>query len=156
MNDRSAEVERMPHEHRECGTRERVWLAKDGGSSASAAKHPYCVRCGTVRNLTWPKAKPLGYYLSGVAALKEYLERSPIHPKLARVQGHLITTRLAARHEFEDPYGVSGQAQIDAYLGVIRALRRDLDEELLIRLLPHPRKQGPMAVPWGKESTTAG
>ncbi len=155
MNELSPEVERMPHQHRDCGAKERVWLAKDGGSSASAARHPYCLGCGTVRNLTWPKAKPIGYFLSGVAALKEYLDRSSTYAKLARVQGHLITTRLAARAEFEDPYGVSGQVQMDAYMSVVRALRPDLDEELLLRLLPHPRKHGGIGVPLGKESMPA-
>jgi hypothetical protein len=76
--------------------------------------------------------------MAGVATIKEYLDRSPLRTKLARVQSHLMTTRLATRPEFEDPYGTSGQAQLDAYIQIIRSVRPDLDEDLIVRLLPHP------------------
>jgi hypothetical protein len=134
----STGAEHTPHAHHECGSRERLWLAKEYESPASTVRHPYCVTCGTVRNLTWPKARALGHYLAGVAALKEYLDRDPLQTKLARVQSHLITTRLAARPEFEDPYGTPGQAQLDVYIHIIRSVRPDLDEDLLLHLLPHP------------------
>jgi hypothetical protein len=75
--------------------------------------------------------------MAGVAALKEYLDRSPLQTKLARVPSHLMTTRLAIRPEFEDPYGTSGQAQLDVYVQIIRSVRPDLDEDLIVRLLPH-------------------
>jgi len=92
-----------------------------------------------VRNLTWPRARPLGYYLEGVATLKEYLDHDRPRTKLAQVQSHLITTRLKSRPEFEDPYGTPGQAQLEVYTNVIRSVRPDLEEELILRLLPGPR-----------------
>jgi hypothetical protein len=134
----SPRPEHTPHIHHDCGCRERLWLAKEHAAPASTVRHPYCVACGTVRNLTWPRARPIGQYMAGVATLKEYLDRSPLRTKLARVQSHLVTTRLAARPEFEDPYGTSGQAQLDAYIQIIRSVRPDLDEDLIVRLLPHP------------------
>ena len=145
----TAAADATPHTHRDCPGRQRVWLAKERGSPASATRHPYCLGCGIVRDLTWPHARPLGYYLNGVAALKEYLDRGRLGPKLAQVQSHLITTRLVSRPEFEDPYGTPGQRQRDVYLEVVQSIRPDLDEELILRLLPapvpHPKTSGPEA-----------
>lgn len=140
MLEQSRESEKPSHSHRDCSGRERVWLEKERKAAASATRHPFCVICGTVRNLGWPKAKPLGYYLNGVAALKEYLERSSPRQKLAQVQSHLITTRLAGRPEFEDPYGTPGHAQLEAYVDIVRSVRKDLDDELILRLLPGTRR----------------
>lgn len=141
MLEQSRESEDQSHSHRDCSGRERVWLEKEQRAAASATRHPFCVICGTVRDLGWPKAKPLGYYLNGVAALKEYLERSSPRQKLAQVQSHLITTRLAARPEFEDPYGTPGHAQLEAYINIVRSVRKDLDDELILRLLSGTRRR---------------
>jgi hypothetical protein len=127
------------HHHEDCGSRERLWLPKERGAEASAARHPYCVACGTVKSLALPRAKPLGYYLSGLASLKRYLDSADRGPKLAQVQSHLIATRLAARPEFADPYGTPGPAQIEAYARIVRQVRPDLDEEVVLRLLPRCR-----------------
>ena len=124
------------HGHRDCGSRDRRWLPREPRAESTAAPHPFCIQCGTVKDLTLPRAKPLGYYLSGVAHLSEHLERSPLHPKLVQVHRHLITSRLAARPEFEDPYGTPGQAQLEAYVQVVHSVRPDLDEDLIFRLLP--------------------
>ncbi len=81
----------------------------------------------------------MGYFLSGLAALKEYLDHTSLYPKLAQVQSHLMASRIAARPEFEDPYGTPGHVQLDTYVDIIRSIRSDLDEELILRLLPGPR-----------------
>ncbi len=145
---------KLPHAHRDCAGREGVWLPKEHNAPATAAKHPYCVACGTVRSLAWPRAKPLGYFLNGVATLKDYLDRASPRPKLARVHSHLISTRLSVRPEFEDSYGVSGQVQLDAYVRVVQSVRPDLEEELILHLLPGPRGRRRRDAPLGNESPT--
>ena len=139
MGIRSRTVEPQAHTHSDCSNRDRVWLEKEPNATATMVKHPYCVACGTVRDLTWPRSRALGYYLSGIEALKEYLARSPSNYKLVQAQSHLIASRMATRREFEDPYGTPGQAQLDAYVDVVRSVRSDLDEELILRLLPSLR-----------------
>ena len=84
------------------------------------------------------QAQPLGYYQKGISNLKAYLEGSPDHAKLVRVQSHLISNRLASRPEFKDPRRVWGVDQRAAYVEVVRSVRPDLDEELILRLLPKP------------------
>ena len=138
-----------PHSHNECGHGERVWLERERNSTASVALHPFCLGCGTVRYLALPRAKPLRYYLTGLEALKEYLDHAPLRPKLAQVHRHLIAEQLAGRPEFEDPYGTPGQVQLDAYVAIVRSVRSDLDEELILRLLPGSRRRNRRQSPLG-------
>lgn len=133
------------HNHRDCGAKDRLWLPKDHAEAATAVPHAFCVSCGTVRDQTAPRGRPLGYFLNGVAYLKEHLEYSAVHPKLAQVQSHLIAGRIAVRPEFEDPYGTPGWRQLQAYVQIIRSVRPDLEEELLLRLLPGPRRRRRLA-----------
>lgn len=122
-----------------------MWLPKFHEGSASATRHPFCVGCGTVRNLALPRAMSLAYYLNSLARLKDYLDHSPLQPRLVQVQSHLIAERLTARPEFEDPYGTQGQAQVDAYVFVVQSVRPDLDEELLLRVLRlNQRRKAPV------------
>ena len=132
---------RLAHGHRDCGPRDRVWLAREPRAQATAAPHPFCIECGTVRDLTFPRAKSLGYYLSAVGRLSQYLERSMAHAKLAQVHRHLMASRLAARPEFEDSYGTPGQAQLEAYIHIVQSIRPDLEEDLILRLLPWTKRR---------------
>jgi hypothetical protein len=88
-----------------------------------------------------PHAKPLGYYLDGLANLKESLEHSAGHEKLVQVHSHLIAQRLRTRREFEDPYGTPGNVQLATYVSTVLAIRPDLDEELILRMLPDRRRR---------------
>jgi len=130
---------RVLHRHEDCGPRQRVWLPKERDAESSAARHPYCVVCGTVKNMSLPRARPLAYYLGGLSSLKRHLEAAERGPKLAQVQSHLIALRLAARPEFEDPYGTPGRMQLAAFVEVVRSVRPDLDEETILRSLPGNR-----------------
>ncbi len=105
-------------------------------AAASCAPHPYCTECGMVKNLAYPRARPLGYFFSGISNLKVHLARSPTHPKLTQSQTHLIADNLFHRPEFEDSYGTRAEAQVMAYLHAVKAIRPDLEDEFIIRFLP--------------------
>ncbi|MFQ5838776.1 MAG: hypothetical protein ACE5HJ_08370, partial [Thermoplasmata archaeon] len=62
------------HEHVDCPPDQRKWLERRLYQSATMRPHAYCVTCGKVKNLDGPRARKLGFYLSGLSALKEYLE----------------------------------------------------------------------------------
>ena len=141
MSEQLADGPEAGHGHLDCRPRERVWLDREYRAPASAARHPYCVVCGTVRSLTWPRARPIGFYQSALATLKEHLERADPKSRLVQVHSHLLANRLAARPEFEDPYGTPGEVQLHAYVEVVRSVRPDLDEELILRLLPGVRRR---------------
>ncbi len=101
-----------------------------------------------VKNLALPRARSLGYFLTGLSNLKAQLGSSSIYQKLTQAQSRLITTSLARRPEFDDPYGTRADAQIIAYLNVIKSIRADVDQELILRLLPgtYRRAHGTMSI----------
>lgn len=130
-----------PHGHRDCPPRDRIWLPRDPSGSATVALHPYCVGCGTVRDLGLPRPKPLGFYLAALANLKQHLASSD-RGAVARVHTHLIAERLRERSEFEDAYGTPGAAQREAYVEVVQSVLPHVEAELVLRCLP-TRGRGP-------------
>ncbi|MFQ5802869.1 MAG: hypothetical protein ACE5JQ_08260 [Candidatus Methylomirabilales bacterium] len=103
--------------------------------------HVFCLTCGKVKNLHGPRARRLGFYLSGLAALRGYLGRSPEHGKMTQSQGRLITKSLEELREFEDSYDLGVDIQGRIYLEAVKRVRPDLEEELVLRLLPKVRRK---------------
>ncbi|MFW6185380.1 MAG: hypothetical protein ACOC5C_01755 [Halobacteriota archaeon] len=56
--------------HETSSTRE--WLPGDNGL---LKKHPYCVRCGTVKNISSDRGKKTGYFVNVIHSIKEHMER---------------------------------------------------------------------------------
>lgn len=98
--------------------------------------HSFCVTCGKVRTLDGPTARALGFYLSGLSALKEHLGQSTHRFKMTQTQTRLISKDLERVQEFEDTYGLGLGAQVRLYLEAVQRVRPDLEEELVLRLLP--------------------
>lgn len=103
-----------------------------------------------------PTAKRLGFYLTGLATLKAYLERRSDYPKMTQSQSRLMTKALEALKDFEDPYGMSLEAQGRQYLQAVQRVRPDLDEELVLRLLPTGRRRSRRPIFDVQNGTTAG
>lgn len=128
------------HRHRECSPDIRLWLPLRRGEEATLTPHPFCIDCGAVRNLSLPQGRPLGYYLSALATLKQRLGRSPLYPKLVQAHTHLIAERLSSRLEFEDRYATPGEAQMEAFVEVVRSVRPDLGRDDILEVVVPPRR----------------
>ena len=124
------------HKHRDCPPQDRPWLESRLGQAGTMRPHAFCVTCGKVKTLDGPTARSLGFYLSGLSALKEHLEWSAHSFKMTQAQSRLISKDLERVGEFEDTYGLALGAQIRIYLEAVRRVRPDLEEELVLRLLP--------------------
>ncbi len=124
------------HEHRDCPPQERPWLESRLGQAGTMRPHAFCVTCGKVKTLDGPRARALGFFLSGLSALKEHLERDALRFKMTQTQSRLISKDLQELGEFEDTYGLTIWAQTRIYVDAVRRVRPDLEEELVIRLLP--------------------
>ncbi len=103
-----------------------------------------------------PTAKRLGFYLTGVASLKAYLERRSDYAKMTQSQSRLVTKALERLQDFEDPYGMSLEAQARLYLQAVQGIRPDLDEELVLRLLPITRRRSRRPIFDLQNGTSAG
>lgn len=127
------------HEHVDCSPQERRWLESRVNEAATMRPHTFCVVCGKVKWLEGPRARARGFYLSGLSALKEHLERSAHYHKMTQSQTRLISKGLEHLEEFEDTYGLGLGPQVRLYLGAVQRVRPDLDDEVVVRLLPKLR-----------------
>ncbi len=103
-----------------------------------------------------PTAKRLGFYLTGLTSLKACLERRSDYAKMTQSQSRLMTKALEGLKDFEDPYGMSLEAQARLYLQAVQGVRPDLDEELILRLLPITRRRSKKPIFNFSNGTTAG
>ncbi len=131
-----AQVNAEVHEHMDCPPQDRPWLESRLGEAGTMRPHAFCVTCGKVKTLDGPRARALGFFLSGLSALKGNLERDVQRFKMTQTQSRLISKELERFGEFEDTYGLTLGTQIRLYLDAVHRVRPDLDEELVIRLLP--------------------
>lgn len=129
------------HQHVDCPPGQRRWLERKLGQAATMRPHVFCVTCGKLKNLNGPKARRLGFYLSGLSALRAYLGRSPEHGKMTQSQSRLITKSLEGLTAFEDSYDLDQDIQGRIYLEAVKGVRPDLEEELVLRLLPKVRRK---------------
>ncbi len=129
------------HEHVDCQPDQRKWLERRPNEAATMEPHVYCVACGMVKNLYGPRARKAGFYLTGLSALKGYLQRSVVHGKMTQGQSRLIAKALEELVDFQDFYGLSLESQSQLYLAAVKRVRPDLDKELVLRLLPKVRRR---------------
>ncbi len=129
------------HQHVDSAADQRKWLESRPDEAATMRLHAYCLKCGKVKTMERPTAKRLGFYVTGLATLKAYLERRSDYVKMTQSQSRLMTKALEGLRDFEDPYGMSLEAQARLYLQTVQGVRPDLDEELVLRLLPTSRRR---------------
>ncbi len=129
------------HEHVDCTPDQRIWLERMLDQTATMRPHAFCIACGKVKDLRGSRARKIGFYLSGLSALKEYLEKSTKYEKMTQSQNRLITKSLASLEEFEDSYGLSLNVQARLYIKAVERVRPDLADELILRLLPNIRRR---------------
>ncbi len=70
----------------DCSPDRRKWLERRIDQAATMRPHAYCVTWWKVQNIDGPRARKLGFYLSGLSALKEYLERNAKYGKMTQSQ----------------------------------------------------------------------
>jgi hypothetical protein len=127
------------HDHVDCPPDWREWLERRIGQTATMEPHPYCLVCGKVKNVDGPRARKLGFYLSGLSSLKEHLAAGARYGKMTQSQSRLITKALEELDDFEDSYGLSLEVQTRLYVEAVRRVRPDLDDDLVLRWLPRLR-----------------
>lgn len=96
--------------HRSCGLEKQEWLPMYG--SKDVARHPWCVKCGQVKNITDDKTKKLGYWMNALAEIANYYS-------LKQVQKRVISTELANHEEFNDTYGITGSYQKELFKSIL-------------------------------------
>ncbi|KAA0002886.1 MAG: hypothetical protein FE044_02315 [Thermoplasmata archaeon] len=98
------------HQHKSCGKEQRAWLPLPNGS---VAPHPWCVKCGVVRNLTDDRAKKLGYWMNMMAEIANSY-------KISKAQRRLAAMELQSHDGFDDAYSMTGEAQKRIFASIIK------------------------------------
>lgn len=100
----------MTCNHKICGNIQKVWLPfEDRGNMKGLKSHPYCLLCGTVKNLSSDKAKPLGYYMNIL---------SDLH--ITKVQIRLIAKDFEESGDFDDAFSISSFMQEQIFISIVK------------------------------------
>ncbi len=97
------------HSHQSCGREERIWFPTACGEVA----HPWCVKCGVVKNISDDKAKRMGYWINILTEIANYFG-------IAKVQQRLAIKALEAYDGFEDTYAMTGSAQKKIFAEIVK------------------------------------
>lgn len=105
----------MKCKHEDCGYDKRVWLPINN-EPADTARHPYCKRCGAVKNLSMDRAVGTGYFMNVLSSMKI----SNGKKILTNTQIRLISKELMGIDDFEDKYWIRGSAQEKSFIKTVK------------------------------------
>lgn len=98
-------------DHKSCGNTEKVWLPYQfQGRELGLKPHPYCVKCGIVKNMSSERPKKIGFFVNIVASIgKQY--------KVTQVQMRLVAQALE-KSDIEDDWGLDRRQQEEMFVNL--------------------------------------
>jgi len=116
----------MTCKHNDCKTNQRIYLPSNDAPS-TVSRHPYCTKCGVIKNISTDRGRKLGYYINQLSKMRKR-KLIPTH-----AQFRLILKEINKTWAFDDLYSArkTGQDQI-----VIEAVMK------YCKTLPIPTIQG--------------
>ena len=99
-------------DHRICGREDRVWLPSKDIKYGSIEKHPWCVECGTVKNISDDRPQTIGFWMNKVSIVACEL-------KLTQCQKRLIAMEIKSNDYFNDCFGAFGSSQIREFIKIV-------------------------------------
>jgi len=103
--------------------RDRVWYQTE---NKLIAPHPYCLKCGTLKNVSSDRGKRLGFFTNVLSRLSKDLEQKGY--KISKAQIRLIIKEL---EHLDDAYAYSYSKQKEIFVEVVRKYVRVSRERLL-------------------------
>lgn len=106
----------MKCEHLDCGNTEKVWLPHSIREHTYGLKsHPFCIKCGMVKNISSDRAKGNGYFINVISQLDKHL----------KIPGSSVRMRLAVKElqkieDFEDAYSMTKYSQEKMFINIIK------------------------------------
>ncbi len=91
---------------------DKVWLPLEIGVFK---KHPYCVSCGVVKNVSSDRGKGLGYFANVLAKLKKCLEKRGY--RISQAQIRLILKEFEEMNA-DDVYSISFSKQKEIFVNI--------------------------------------
>ncbi|HEY9204663.1 MAG TPA: hypothetical protein VIO58_01985 [Candidatus Methanoperedens sp.] len=110
----------MKCEHLDCGNTEKVWLPYMVREHPKGLKsHPFCTRCGMVKNIGSDRAIGRGYFINAISRMEKHL----------KIPGSSVRMRLAVKDlekidDFDDEYSMTRCAQENIFIQIIKKYYR--------------------------------
>jgi hypothetical protein len=98
--------------HSECGKEDQVWLSSLGINYGDIKKHPWCKKCGVVKNLSDDQPKKIGYWMNELSIISNKLS-------LKKCQKRIIVKKIESYECFQDTFGTFGSDQKDIFIKII-------------------------------------
>jgi len=98
--------------HENCGKEERVWFPELDSRGSESRLHPWCISCGTVKNISDDKPKNIGHWMNVLSKISNKFSFS-------QCQRRLIVKDLQSNEMFNDNYGITGTSQKELFLKII-------------------------------------
>ncbi len=98
------------------------------------APHPYCHKCGIVRNVGRDRPRKIGYYMDVLSELEDYLEKEASKGgknKLTECQKRLITKDIQKEEIFHDLYGTMASTQEEKFIEIVQKYRPDIQKQVI-------------------------
>jgi hypothetical protein len=94
---------------------ERVWANTQNGVMKS---HPYCKKCGTLKNVSSDKGKKISYFIIALSRLRKILRMRGY--KISDAQIRLIVKELTEIEGFDDLWWITFSKQKEIFIQVVR------------------------------------
>lgn len=100
----------MTCDHKLCGNIQKVWLPYVvRGHLRGLKSHPYCLKCGAVKNISSDRAKSIGYFMNILSNLS-----------LSKVQTRLIAKDMEDLGDFDDAFSASSYVQEQIFINLVK------------------------------------
>ena len=80
--------------------------------------HPYCSKCGTVKNVSSDKGKKMNYFIVALYKLRKNLKRKGY--KISEAQIRLIAKELSQIDGFQDTWWITFSKQREIFVKVVK------------------------------------
>ena len=109
--------------HKSCGSEEKIWLPVRNDGKSEMAPHPWCVRCGIIKNISCDKAKRKGHWLNILSFISH-------HFNVAQAQKRLVVKELESYDGFDDVYAMTYSSQQKIFVDAVKKYFRLREETI--------------------------
>jgi len=93
---------------------EKDWLPASNGIMKL---HPFCHKCGVVRNISSDHGREVGYFINSLSELRNHMERKGY--KISKAQMRLIIREFEEKG-LDDVYSVTFSKQREGFAEIVR------------------------------------
>lgn len=99
--------------HTSCSSENMEWLPLKNDGVSEVVPHPWCIKCGMVKNISFDRAKKMGYWTNILARISRQF-------KAAQAQKRLVAKELERYDGFDDIYSMTLTSQQQIFVNIVK------------------------------------